>query len=517
MELQSRLVPDTSIVINGKLSKMLEKGELTECEIIIPLAVIDELQAQASKGKEIGFKGLEEIKGIRRIAEEKGLQVTFSGERPGLEDIKLARSGRIDALIRDVAKNEGATLYTSDYVQALVAEAEGIPVKYIEPYEKVEKFSFEKYLSPDLISLHLKVGFPPYGKRMRKGKIEVIRLGEEVCSEEELNEIIEEITAASRSSEEYDIALLRTSALVVETNQYRIGVAKPPFSDNFEITIQRNPLDSIIKENNLDVIIDEAAKSVSGILLLNEDGVYTLPIARALAEKLQKRGTIVKLIGYAKRAPLLHMPAHYSPLNGDLEKSVEFILLNKPDYVVFDEIRRSRDLKLIHELRVSGIGVIAFMSSSNLSTAMTRILQSLGLNSAPETFNIIARIKSGKISETYQITTSIGIPLGLSPSNPSKPFIKLRGSKGTLYEVFEFHGKIFVQDVEEVKKKIGALKKSASKILKRLRKIDRRIGLKLVAVDKIVFQASKSKIAQLTELAPKLSRDLGIPVEFVSR
>ena len=125
-----KIVPDTSIIIDGKISKMLEKDELKDIEIIIPVAVLDELQAQASKGKETGFIGLTELKKIREICEKKNISIRFSGERPSLEDIKLARSGRLDALIRDVAKKENAILYTADYVQALVAEAEGVKAKH---------------------------------------------------------------------------------------------------------------------------------------------------------------------------------------------------------------------------------------------------------------------------------------------------------------------------------------------------------------------------------------------------
>ena len=59
-----KIVPDTSILIQKKLSAMIETGELKNTRIIIPRAVIDELQAQASRGREIGFEGLEEIKNI---------------------------------------------------------------------------------------------------------------------------------------------------------------------------------------------------------------------------------------------------------------------------------------------------------------------------------------------------------------------------------------------------------------------------------------------------------------------
>ena len=54
-----RICPDTSAIIHGQLRREVEKAE-KEIEIVIPLAALDELQAQASKGREIGFIGLEE-------------------------------------------------------------------------------------------------------------------------------------------------------------------------------------------------------------------------------------------------------------------------------------------------------------------------------------------------------------------------------------------------------------------------------------------------------------------------
>ena len=46
---------------------MLESGEVIDdnSEIIIPVAVLDELQSQASTNKEHGFVGLDEVKKIR--------------------------------------------------------------------------------------------------------------------------------------------------------------------------------------------------------------------------------------------------------------------------------------------------------------------------------------------------------------------------------------------------------------------------------------------------------------------
>ena len=54
----SKIVLDTSIVINGQIIKLVESESVKDSEIIIPEAVIDELQSQASQNKEEGFQSL---------------------------------------------------------------------------------------------------------------------------------------------------------------------------------------------------------------------------------------------------------------------------------------------------------------------------------------------------------------------------------------------------------------------------------------------------------------------------
>src|SRR3972149_1799896 len=163
-----KIVPDTSVLISGILTNLIEKGEIAEAEIIIPEFAIEELRAQASKGREIGFKGLEEMKKLRTLY--KNVTITKSGRRQTYEEIQLAKSGRIDALIIDVARENDATIYTCDYVQYMFAEAEGIKTRYFKPYEKKEKTKLSGMMTPDTMSLHLKEGTCPLAKRGTPGK-----------------------------------------------------------------------------------------------------------------------------------------------------------------------------------------------------------------------------------------------------------------------------------------------------------------------------------------------------------
>jgi len=54
-----KIITDTSVIIDRKMTELIESDKLKDIELIIPLAVLDELQAQASKGREPGFIGLD--------------------------------------------------------------------------------------------------------------------------------------------------------------------------------------------------------------------------------------------------------------------------------------------------------------------------------------------------------------------------------------------------------------------------------------------------------------------------
>ena len=71
----SKIVVDTSVVINGQLISQIEKGSVKNSQIIIPQAVLDELQSQASNKKEQGFVGLEKIRKLKDLSGSFGLEI----------------------------------------------------------------------------------------------------------------------------------------------------------------------------------------------------------------------------------------------------------------------------------------------------------------------------------------------------------------------------------------------------------------------------------------------------------
>ena len=161
----SKIVLDTSVIINAQITKQVESGTINNIEIIVPVAVLDELQSEASQNKQQGFTGLKELKKLQSISKQYGNVIKFEGTRPSFDDVKLSGHGRIDAIIKDIAKQNHAVLYTSDHVQALVAEVEGVEVSYLKHEVIKGELEFLRFFDTQTMSIHLKEGLKPMAKK----------------------------------------------------------------------------------------------------------------------------------------------------------------------------------------------------------------------------------------------------------------------------------------------------------------------------------------------------------------
>ena len=360
-----KIVPDTSVLISGILSDLVQKGQLSNVEIIIPEFVVEELRAQASKGREIGFNGIDEIKKLREL-DGNGIKLTKTGRRQTMEEIQLAKYGRIDALILDVAREENAVLYTSDYVKSTVGEAEGVPTKYFKPYEKKSETKLASMMTPDTMSLHLKEGTVPVAKRGKPGSFKLTRLRDEVLEAEELEGIIKEIMDAARYEEDTFIEIGGHAASVIQMGDMRIAIARPPFSDGIEVTVVRPIVKLTLDDYNIpDKLRERLAKSSEGIIIAGPPGSGKSTFAASIAEFYESMGRIVKTMESPRDLQVGPAITQYSKLKGSFENTADMLLLVRPDYTVFDEVRKTDDFVIFSDMRLAGIGMIGVVHASD--------------------------------------------------------------------------------------------------------------------------------------------------------
>ncbi|MEM3609606.1 MAG: PINc/VapC family ATPase [Candidatus Aenigmatarchaeota archaeon] len=494
-----KICVDTSALIHGKINELIKSGKLDGSEIIIPEIVIGELQAQAAKGKEIGFIGLEEIKKIRELSEKHKIILKFLGERPSYEDILLAKSGRIDALIQDIAKSINAVLVTCDLLQALVAEAQGIKVKYFESYEKKGKIKIEEFLTENTMSLHLKEGAIPYAKRGTPGNIQLVALREKPMQAEELEEFVTEILDAARYEEDSFVELGEYGATVVQLKDKRIAIARPPFSDGLEITLVRPIVKLTLDDYKLSSKLKERLeKRADGILIAGPPGSGKTTFSASLAEFYFKKGKIVKTLEQPRDLQVPNEITQYAPLNGSFAKSANILLLVRPDYTVFDDVRNIKDFELFADMRLAGIGMIGVVHATDPVDAIQRFIGKVELGVIPHIIDTIIFIKNGNIEKVYSLSLTVRVPTGMTEEDLARPLVEVRDfeTEALEYEIYVYGEQTVVVPVKSEKKSV--LQKLASeKIKSEIRKFDPTAEIEFLSDNKIIVKVKNEIIPRL--------------------
>ncbi|MFH1445464.1 MAG: PINc/VapC family ATPase [Nanoarchaeota archaeon] len=494
------IIPDTSIIIQGILSDLIKKGELKNIRLVIPRAVVDELQAQASRGKDIGFEGLEEIKKIRDLAPKRNIKLEFYGDRPTLEEIQLAKKGRIDAIIRDVAVKENGTLVTSDYVQALVGEAEGVSVKHM-PQPRKTTTDIEKFFTKDTQSVHLKVGLEPMAKRGNPGSVKLVKISKNIMSEKELKGIIDEIIQRARTDENSFVEIGKHGAMVIQMGNYRILITRPPFSEATEVTAVRPIVKLSIDDYELhDELKARISNKSQGVLIAGPPGSGKSTFAASIAEFLSGKGKIVKTLEQPRDLQVGPEITQYAPLEGDWEKATDILLLVRPDYTIFDEIRKTREFRLFGDMRLAGVGMIGVVHANDPVSAIQRFIGRLELGIIPHVINTVIFIDAGKVQKVYELSFNVRVPSGMKEADLARPVVDVKDfeTKELVYEIYTFGEESVVMSVKNDESSMSGIKKLAmDRAYQELRKWDNNVKIEILDDNRICARVDNEKIARI--------------------
>ncbi len=463
-----KLVPDTSVIIDGRITAKVKSGEFERAEIIIPEAVISELEAQANQGREIGFNGLEELKKLNEMAKDKKISLKYVGKRPTLEQIKLASGGEIDSIIRSVAIQQDAVFVTSDIVQSEVARAKGLEVIYLYPeIEELKSLSIDSYFTKDTMSVHLKEKVPPMAKRGTVGKMQLVKIRKKPCIEKELHDMAHEIIERAKRDPEGFIEFDRKGATVVQLGLMRIAIARPPFSDGIEITavrpIAKVSLDSYKLSEELKARLSEKQR---GVLIAGSPGAGKSTFAASVAEFLQKEGYVVKTMESPRDLQVSDAITQYSPLGGSMASTANILLLVRPDYTIYDELRKTSDFQVFADMRLAGVGMVGVVHANRAIDALQRLIGRIELGVIPQVVDTIVFIDKGEVSLVYNIKFTVKVPSGMIEQDLSRPVIDVINfeTRQPEYEVYTYGEQVVVMPVSDAGKPIHALKRSVWKL-----------------------------------------------------
>ncbi len=441
-------VTDLDAVIDGTLATAIRSGELSG-RILVHRIIVDYLYEEAKKGKTAGIAGLEDLSRLLELSGPTLEIVIVDDEKPiRLRELTLEDVKRI---IREYAWKTGAILLTSDPVQARAAKALGVPIYFTSTTMAEGKLKIEEFFTEKTMSVHLKEGAPPLAKVGRPGRWTFISLSDKPMTRRDLENIAREIIETASRMENGFVEIDRFGSTIIQLKEYRIVITRPPLSEAWEITAVKPVVKLRLEDYNLpDKLLERLRERAEGILIAGAPGMGKTTFAQALAEYYASQGKIVKTIESPRDMKLPAIITQYSKNYADLGELHDILLLSRPDYTFYDELRSDEDFQLYVDLRLAGIGMVGVVHATTPIDAIQRFIRRVELGMIPSIIDTVIFINRGEVEKVLDLTITVKLPTGLREADLSRPVVEVRDFlTGELeYEIYTFGEQTMVVPVK---------------------------------------------------------------------
>jgi len=445
-------IADYSALVQGIVSKMIQMGYVEKGSVIlIPSPVLTVIEKEANEGKAVGIAGLVELKKLKDFAERGAISIEvaqpqrlFSFDDPSL----------LSSLARELALQREGTLITGDRISADLAESVGIKVLFYTE-KGAAPLKIESFFDESTMSVHLIEDNYPMAKKGKPGSWTYEKISNEILTRNEMQSIFDEIIEAAKLREDSFVEIDRKGSTIVQLGSYRIVIARPPFSSKWMITAVRPIIKLKLEDYRLpDKLLERFRKKAEGILIAGAPGMGKTTFAQALAEFYLAEGKVVNTIESPRDMRLSPQIVQYSKNFAEKDELHDIMLLSRPDYTFFDELRGDDDFKLYVDLRLAGIGMVGVMHATSPIDAIQRFIGRVELGVIPSIIDTVIFIDKGEISKVYEVAITVKLPTGLKEADLSRPVVEVRDFlTGDLeYEIYTFGEQTVVVPIKRGKK-----------------------------------------------------------------
>jgi ATPase len=317
-----------------------------------------------------------------------------------------------------------------------------------------EILTLKAFFDERTMSVHLVENNPPRAKRGEPGNWDLVELSDRLLTFEELDVLAEAIMETAESDNNSFIEIEEHGAAVVQLRNLRIAIARRPFADKMEISAIRPIVKLNLDDYNLNSKLMKRLESrAEGILVSGSPGSGKSTFAAALAEFYGSKGNVVKTLEQPRDLQVEESIVQYSPLDGSMEKAADILLLVRPDFVIYDELRKNSDFQAYSDLRSAGVGMVGVVHAGSAIDALQRLLLGgrVELGQVPSTVDTIVHIEDGQVSKVSSLSLKVKLPTGMGGTQRdlARPVVEVRDfERGVLeYEMFTFGGEKVVVPV----------------------------------------------------------------------
>jgi ATPase len=404
-----------------------------------------------------------------------------------------------------------------------------VPVTYIKPQVQREEVQKEikdleiwQYFDERTMSVHLKFNCPPYAKKGTPGDLRLVQLDGGILEEKQLNRIAREITEAARRDAHSFVEIERHGATVVQLADLRVAIARPPFSDGLEITavrpVTRLALEDYALHDELRTRLREHSR---GIFISGPPGSGKSTFAQAVADFLQGLGVLVKTMESPRDLQVAEEVTQYAPLEGSMELTGDVLLLVRPDYVIYDEVRKTDDFKVFADMRLAGVGLIGVTHANRAIDAVQRLIGRVELGMIPQVVDTIIHIEKGSIKEVMDLVFTVKVPAGMMEADLARPVIEVRDfhTKRALFEIYTYGEQVVVMPVAKAGAAGGAKSRLAEGALMKYMRayVEGDVQVEMEGEHKATVFVEEWEVPRLIGKAGKniqrIEQDLGVRID----
>jgi ATPase len=317
------------------------------------------------------------------------------------------------------------------------------------------------------MSVHLKEGCKPKAKKGMPGNWEYVTVFDTLLDKASMQDIAKDIIEDVSLRSDAFIELERKHSTIIQLGRFRIVITRPPFADGYEITAVR----PVKKLNFEDYALTEKLHKrieaqAEGILIAGAPGHGKSTFAQAVAEFYLTKNKVVKTIEAPRDLVLSDDVTQYSINHGTYSEIHDILLLSRPDYTLFDEMRNTADFELFSDLRLAGVGMIGIVHATNPIDAIQRFIGRIELGVIPHVMDTVIFIRNGTVEKVYSVSMEVKVPSGMVEADLARPVVVVNDFEtGRLeFEIYSYGEETVVVPVSH--KTISPAAELAAKVVK---------------------------------------------------
>jgi len=304
----------------------------------------------------------------------------------------------------------------------------------------------DQYFDEHTMSLHIKEGRPILRKKGTPGNRKP-EIDTKSFAKTEMAEFIQKIYNEIDSRDDGFMEIDRKLSKVLQLGPYRIVIVYPPLSDGLEMTIVKPIKKLTMDDYKLEKDVFELLRTeAKGILISWSPGSGKTTFAQALIDVYHKDNHIIKTLESPRDLLVDDDIVQYSFTYGTHDEVRDILLLSRPDYTIYDEVRNKSDFELYKDLRLTGIWLVWVIHASRAVDSIQRFLGTIEMGIIPQVIDTVIYIDKWAIQQIYRLDLTVKVPEGMESEDLARPVIVVTSflTKQVEYEIYTFGEQIVV-------------------------------------------------------------------------